>query len=220
MVYYKKYGQFNQSDINLNYIFTNNDICFNFDNWENGTSNALFIIGLSGSGKSTLATNLLTYYNCEYVTFDIFRKNFNVSWLKECYPLMYRYFVEIDKSGEIDIANKNIIVKELLKFLKWLISENKERVIIEGDELLKIFINSNIKHHKELLKIPIIFKNTSILQSIYQKLKKDYKKRQFFSSLKYIKNCYKNMIKDYKLSLRKILKANDSKYEIYIPEND
>lgn len=216
MVYYKK--DINKSDININYIFSNNDICFNFDDWESGKYNILFIMGLSGSGKSTLAAKLIGQYGCEYISFDIFRKDFDLEYIKISQPLTYKYFVEINKSSQINIENKNEVINEIVKFITWIINESKEKVIIEGNELIKIFSHSNVRNTK-LIEYPMIFKHTSILQSLYNKIKKDYKKHKIIKSFSYLKTYYFDMLRYYKIILKRILKVNHN-YQIYIFEGD
>lgn len=217
MVYSKKYYK---SDIDLHYIFTNDDICFNFNDWENHTSNALFVTGLHGSGKSTLASQLVGEYECEYVTLDIFTKGntLKMSWLKYYQPLTYKYFTEIDKiPSETDSfkLNENNIINQLFHFLKWLVFKNKDRVIIEGNELVKILAHKVSKNH-DILKVPIIFKHTSLLQSIYQNIFKGFKEHTLYISISNIRLYYKNSFKEYKLALRRLLRANNYKYEIFI----
>lgn len=215
-----KYEEFDENKLNLNYLITTEDISFNFTNWIDESSNALFIIGISGSGKSTLAKQLIKEYNCEYVSLDIFvkRKNLNMEWLKYYYPLIYEYFMNIDKIDSKDClinTSKKNIINELSHLIRWLVYKNKKRVIIEGNELIKILLYKN-KKNIELLKVPIICKHTSILISILRKLKEGYKKRKLFSLLKQIKKYYSSNIKEYKLLIRKLLKLHNNKYDLFV----
>lgn len=39
-------------------VFSDKPLLYKYDDWENGSSNKLFIVGLSGAGKSTLGKAL------------------------------------------------------------------------------------------------------------------------------------------------------------------
>ena len=163
-------------------LISEDDIHINVDKFESGESNILQITGLSGSGKSTLAKELAKKYNAYLVETDIIcfaisrPDRANWEYIKEHDKYLYKYMKEKNISPEFMMKYHYTTITrttaderdtEGLKYLRWLYFEAdiKERVIVEGG-----CVAFSIMKDDKFLKIPTIFKGTSIAYSMLRRL--------------------------------------------------
>lgn len=70
--HYNEYTGLNESNYRAPILFSDDDIVIDFDKWENGEINYLYIYGNSGSGKSTLAEKISQKYHVKTIELDCF----------------------------------------------------------------------------------------------------------------------------------------------------
>lgn len=133
-------------------VFSDKPLLYKYDEWENESSNKLFIVGLSGSGKSTIGKRLAKKYNCRLVNLDYL-----------CFKIL-REFNQKFKLG-YSPPSYELLMKTLL-IVEKIIKNTKERTIFEGVELL--FID-----RKMVLSYPTIVLGTSLLISSIRAFKRN-----------------------------------------------
>ena len=163
-------------------LISEDDIHINVDKFKSGESNILQITGLSGSGKSTLAKELANKYNAYLIETDIIcfaisrPDRANWEYIKEHDKYLYKYMKEKNISPDFMMKYHYTTITrttaderdiEGLKYLRWLYFEAnvKERVIVEGG-----CVAFSIMKDDKFLKIPTIFKGTSIAHSMLRRL--------------------------------------------------
>lgn len=137
-------------------VFSDKPLLYKYDDWENGSSNKLFIVGLSGAGKSTLGKALSKKYDCKLVSMDYL-----------CFKIL-REFNQKFKVG-YSPPPYELLMKTLLIAEKY-IRNTKERTIFEGVELM--FIDRAM-----VLSYPVIVMGTSLAVSTIRAYKRN---KQFY----------------------------------------
>lgn len=150
-------------------LFSDEDIYYNFDKWDKGECNTIFVLGLSGSGKSTLGKKLAKKYNAQYVETDKIRGNSHYSdeEMKKTHSLIYKWFTtqyKGDRNGFNDLP-KDVRKKEWNRCVSWILNQ-KERKVIEGA------VEEFLIYHPEYNDYPMVFKNTSMIKSMFRMTKR------------------------------------------------
>ena len=166
-------------------VFKNvNDITFN----END-KNIIFVTGLSGSGKSYLSNELASKYNA---------KIFQPEWLihykhtsEEFKPFLDefidRYNIRNHVDSKWDNSKDEDNNEELKKYINLLVKEfilnanNSKKYIVEGLQLFTLIDINLIKNYY------LIVKGTSSVNSLKNRIKRDYKKRKDYKLIDKIK---------------------------------
>jgi dephospho-CoA kinase len=167
----------NDEPINESYIFNQKDLYINFDKFESGQSNMVFITGLSGGGKSTLATKLASKYNAEVIELDIFEHNagYTDENLNQAGDVFVEYFlnkrkdlrVPIKKLANMDSKTFRMEFEKFFNFVIEYCKKNKDRkFIIEGVQIYS-------RDLKQIKGNPIILVNTSVKTSLLQRFKRN-----------------------------------------------
>jgi len=140
-----------------NWVFSDDDFYYNFDDWVQDKNKILFIIGLSGSGKTTLGKKLVDKYNGTLISIDDI-------WM----PILRDYKQKTGKKTpdmtEDEFAKIDDIVEEKIKLL--LKSKFKNKTVIEG-----MYISYDNPKEQS-----IVIKGSSYFRSFYQALQRDYDK--------------------------------------------
>jgi len=155
-------------------LFSKNDIYHKFNDWrrEKG-KNVLLVIGQPGSGKTTLAGELAKQYGAKILHMDAFD---SMQPDKDRTGLIGKFF----KENKIKPDGKHQALWELLrleysdyfiKFFDYAVEEfrknPKELYIIEGFQLY-LYIEP-----EELIKFPLIIKETSYVKSLYRRISRE-----------------------------------------------
>ena len=159
-------------------VFSGDDIYVNFDKFTSGEAKTCLITGLSGSGKSTLAKKIAEKMGAYYVETDTISfkissrhpERANWGYIKEHDKYLYKYFKEVglepDCMQKYDWhgSKKNEIVTP---FVRWLCLERDDDglVVCEGGD-----VSVALRDAPELSEMPIVFKGTSILKSMFRRL--------------------------------------------------
>lgn len=215
-------------------FFSEDDIYVNYDKWLDESSHILFVTGVSASGKSTLAKKLADKFKAKYVEIDIIsfalRRENRANWdyiksAKDSDAMLYKYMKEknlqpdfilkicqkynIDKKMGLNDALRN----EVVKYVNWLL-DRSERCVVEASCLAHMF-----KYQKEWQKFPIIFKGTSIMKSIFRRIKRNglekLNKDGIFAFIEWflsVAPSYQGMYKDQKIGRKTILPNNDYEF--------
>ena len=166
-------------------VFKNvNDITFN----END-KNIIFITGLSGSGKSYLSKELANKYNS-----SIFQPEWLIHYThtsEEFKPfldeLIDRYNIRNYVDSKWDNSKDEDNNEELKKYINLLVKEfilnanNSKKYIVEGLQLFTLIDINLIKNYY------LIVKGTSSVNSLKNRIKRDYKKRKDYKLIDKIK---------------------------------
>lgn len=154
-----------------NYIFSKKDNVYNFDKWENGECNILFITGHSGSGKSTLAFQLAKEYGATVIQLDhiqCYEKFMKCHKQSDTTKLIKKY---LRKNKDLKASDfDNILLKSFQKIYNemfpWLLKElekDKDTLyIIEGVHIM-LFTK-----YKDIKEYPLICINTSMSKSMFR----------------------------------------------------
>lgn len=157
--------------IQENYIFSKKDNVYNFDKWENGECNILFITGHSGSGKSTLAFQLAKEYGATVIQLDhiqCYEKFMKCHKQSDTTKLIKKY---LRKNKDLKASDfDNILLKSFQKIYNemfpWLLKElekDKDTLyIIEGVHIM-LFTK-----YKDIKEYPLICINTSMSKSMFR----------------------------------------------------
>lgn len=185
----------NESTVLESYVLSKNNMYINFDKFENGESNIVLITGLSGSGKSTLGESIASQYKAEYIELDLFEHSHiftNDEQLKEAGMVFYDYLNTHKKLKE-KLKKRQLKGKELNieveKFIKYCISyckkDSNNKYVLEGVQIYS-YLNK-----QKLNSTPIILVNTSMLTSIFRRLKREYAhdKNSFRNELAKLPQC-------------------------------
>ena len=89
----------------------NNNIYHKYDDFINGKSNILFIVGLSGSGKTTLADKLAREYNAKHINLDIYYYEDNPNHFLN--DIWKSFISEYDIRKELKLNSYELNFKEL-----------------------------------------------------------------------------------------------------------
>jgi adenylate kinase family enzyme len=166
-------------------VFKNvNDITFN----END-KNIIFITGLSGSGKSYLSKELANKYNS-----SIFQPEWLIHYThtsEEFKPFLDefidRYNIRNYVDSKWDNSKDEDNNEELKKYINLLVKEfilnanNSKKYIVEGLQLFTLIDINLIKNYY------LIVKGTSSVNSLKNRLKRDYTKRKDYKFIDKIK---------------------------------
>lgn len=154
-----------------NYIFSKKDNVYNFDKWENGECNILFITGHSGSGKSTLAFQLAKEYGATVIQLDhiqCYEKFMKCHKQSDTTKLIKKY---LKKNKDLKASDfDNILLKSFQEIYNemfpWLLKElekDKDTLyIIEGVHIM-LFTK-----YKDIKEYPLICINTSMSKSMFR----------------------------------------------------
>ena len=183
------------------YIINKKDLYIDFDKFINGEENICIITGLSGGGKSTLCNKLCKEHGAYCIELDLFENpTMDVDNSVERADYIFdEYFTNHPGLKEKIInndLNNNELSIELNNFISYVINEcrrhPRDKFIIEG---LQIFADIS----PDIIKgLPIIFVNTSMLQSMIRKYKRDkvnYKLLDLFKWYMTDESKYKNFKK-------------------------
>lgn len=159
-------------------VLSTDDIVVNFEDWENGKSNIVFITGLSGSGKSKLGKELAEKYNAIYVELDLFgyivEHKTSISEISD--PVIAEYIKTTNlykRNRDVDFLSRESAAKlsdEYVRFMDWLITlshKRGNRYVVEGIQVMLVD-----PHY--LKKFPVVVKGTSALKSWYRSYLRDY----------------------------------------------
>lgn len=184
------------------YIINKKDLYIDFDKFINGEENICIITGLSGGGKSTLCNKLCKEHGAYCIELDLFENpTMDIDNSVERADYIFdEYFTNHPGLKEKIInndLNNNELSIELNNFISYVINECKrhprDKFIIEG---LQIFADIS----PDIIKgLPIIFVNTSMLQSMIRKYKRDkvnYKLLDLFKWYMTDESKYKSFKKD------------------------
>lgn len=166
-------------------VFKNvNDITFN----END-KNIIFITGLSGSGKSYLSKELANKYNS-----SIFQPEWLIHYThtsEEFKPFLDefidRYNIRNYVNSKWDNSKDEDNNEELKKYINLLVKEfilnasNSKKYIVEGLQLFTLIDINLIENYY------LIVKGTSSVNSLKNRIKRDYKKRKDYKFIDKIK---------------------------------
>ena len=195
-----------KSTLKESITFSNNDLYYNIDKFENGNSNVLLVTGLSGSGKSTMGKQLSNKYKAEYIELDLLdtASNFviekNINAIKSGEPIMYEFLMKNKKIFD-KIIDKNVTDNEMLdimeKYIRYILfyakKHKNKKFIIEGIQIFDCDALSDT-----LINYPIIIKGTSSITSFIRKAKRDKWKMEDIiknmpQNIKYIFNSEKKL---------------------------
>ena len=160
--------------IDESYFRRKKDLYVNFELFDSGKSNICLITGLSGSGKSTLSDEICKKYNAKCIEMDVFEHpdmqpgNLSHKYIYNDYfknkPDLRMKLVNNDLSNhELSMEMSNA----LSYILNYCNEHPKEKFVIEG---LQIFADINPDYIKGK---PIVFVNTSMINSMIRKVKRD-----------------------------------------------
>lgn len=185
------------------YIINKKDLYIDFDKFINGEENICIITGLSGGGKSTLCNKLCKEHGAYCIELDLFENpTMDIdNSVKRADYIFDEYFTNHPGLKEKIInndLNNNELSIELNNFISYVINECKrhprDKFIIEG---LQIFADIS----PDIIKgLPIIFVNTSMLQSMIRKYKRDkvnYKLLDLFKWYMTDESKYRNFKKEF-----------------------
>lgn len=158
-------------DLTENYIFSKKDDVYNFDKWENGECNILFITGHSGSGKSTLAHKIADEYGAKVISLDHIQcyERFCEANRKTDTTELIRKYLKTHKDIKVGDFN-SILIKSFKdiysKMFPWLIKQlekDKDTLyVVEGIHIMLFTDYEDIKDY------PLICINTSMSKSIFR----------------------------------------------------
>ena len=202
-------------------IFSDNDVYINYDKWESGEIKSLIVIALSGSGKSTLSKQLADKYNGYYISIDVLSfkisslhpNRANFEYIKENDKYLYKYLKEKDLPPTLiskykDPYDKNKC-KEIDPYIKWLCFERNDldtnRVVIDGADAAV-----SIANVKELTKVPIIIKGTSLLTAMLRRMGRIANEDNY---LKAIQIAFKNFYSQYNKMYKELDRARKASME-------
>ena len=184
------------------YIINKKDLYIDFDKFINGEENICIITGLSGGGKSTLCNKLCKEHGAYCIELDLFEnptmdKDNSVERADYIFDEYFTNHPGLKEKIINNDLNNNELSIELNNFISYVINECKrhprDKFIIEG---LQIFADIS----PDIIKgLPIIFVNTSMLQSMIRKYKRDkvnYKLLDLFKWYMTDESKYKSFKKD------------------------
>ena len=156
------------------------DMYMNLNMWKKQPgSNILYVLGLSGSGKSTISNSLKEKYKAEVIELDAIEQKKTQCTPKEqaLIKLAESEFPAYEAAGYDILENMGPIAypaytrKTAMPVIKYIIEEvlYKENAlyIVEGIQMFEAY------QPNQLVDKPCIFKNTSTLQSILRRMKRN-----------------------------------------------
>ena len=155
-------------------IFSRDDIYYNFEDFQNKKSNLVIVLGVSGSGKTTLSCQLAQQYNAELLSLDDFfythcadetKSELCKKWLKS---KLGKEYMDLKRS-KVKIDRKYIMKysDEVFKFIFSNVSKGSKQYILEGMQI------TSMMTPEEIVKYPVIIKETSMLRTFYQRIRRD-----------------------------------------------
>ena len=200
----------NNKNVNESVFMNKDDYYFDFDKFESGESNILFVTGLTGSGKSTIGRSFASKYHAEYVELDLMDPCSNLCSQSldeikkdKSNKVIYEYLsshksvYERLKSGKM--RNDEIFLNNVrfISFVRSYANKHKDtKFIVEGLQLYEY-----CTFRKTIIK-PMVIKGTSVLTSFIRKVKRE--KWPTKDIIKYAPGTVKRMIKDDKVLLQLI----------------
>ena len=159
-----------------NYLFDKDDTTYNFSYWKPGVHNVLYVTGLSGGGKTTTAIQISKEYNAVYIELDrikatySFMNNPNQNRADEIYIAEYAKSIHLNKDPKKmnDEEYENYFFGCFDYIQSQMKADNESLYIVEGIQLIKVARRDNTIFNE-----PIIIKGTSMLTSIFRRLKRD-----------------------------------------------
>ena len=160
--------------IDESYFRNKKDLYVNFELFDSGQRNVCLITGLSGSGKSTLSEQLCSKYNAKCIELDVFEHP-DMEIGPYSHRTIYDKYFKNKENLKQRLINNDLnnadLTLEMSNALSYIINyceqHPNERFIVEG---LQIFADINPDFVKGL---PIIFVNTSMINSMIRKYKRD-----------------------------------------------
>lgn len=162
------------SELMENYVLSNKNTYYNFDDFTSGKSNMLFITGLIGGGKSTLAKKLCKEYDACNVEIDGMEWYVTDNYLdKENEPL--KAFI---KEGYLENQRirKMTYEESVLEFIDFVIEycdKHKEKKFIINGFQIMYYLEGELL--EKIKKYPIVIINTSMVKAKLRAIKRKYK---------------------------------------------
>ena len=164
------------------YIFSKKDYTFNLNKWKPNDHNILYITGLSGGGKSTTAKELCEKYNAHHIELDTFENAYQFinhpnsfyEYQNEKDILMiieyYRQKPFKDPCEMNDEEYKRYFMNLFTFMLKKMKDDKSHLYVVEGIQVIRLARNG---YDEEIFSSPLIIKNTSMLEAIIRRWKRD-----------------------------------------------
>ena len=160
--------------IDESYFRNKKDLYVNFELFDSGQRNICLITGLSGSGKSTLSEQLCSKYGAKCIALDVFEHP-DMEIGPYSHRTIYDKYFKNKENLKQRLINNDLnnadLALEMSNALSYIINyceqHPNEKFIVEG---LQIFADINPDFVKGL---PIIFVNTSMINSMIRKYKRD-----------------------------------------------
>jgi hypothetical protein len=205
-------------------VISEDDIYINFDKFVSKKEHVLLITGLSGGGKSTLGKKMAEKYNAYYVEMDVIGFKIcmkperidrcNWEYIESQDKMLAKYMREKGLKPDFmmkytfenyDNALKHDWEQDQVKYIKWLIDDQKERVVIGGGA-----VGFFLKYHPEYAEKPTIFKGTSLFKSILRRINRSGISR--LASIPVLFSQYKKMLGEINISRYNVMSKNEWKY--------
>ena len=212
VIYYNSEGDDDtmiNEETHIPIIFSNDDVKYRVDEWQQGKLNILYVIGLSGAGKSTLTEKWSKEYHCDLVHMDYVHWFINqglfslhgqlntrilngVPYLREWFKDSYNQNIE-----DYEAPGKNLTTEKkydyFYSYILWIIKHNK-RIIVDGMQILEM-INMPKYSNSIYDNAAFYVVGTSMMTSNFRRLKRfiqrgDYKEVGWKYYLKTIKDTY------------------------------
>jgi ABC-type oligopeptide transport system ATPase subunit len=184
MKYLESYNEF----VNEN-LLTKEDIKHNYEDWENGKSNVLFVCGYSGSGKSTFAKEEAKKKGAIYVEMDrfyntvgadkgkktVYSDDINSNLWQKYYKISkFKKFFQPNGFIKDEVwNNKDLISKIYEEFFLFRVNYAKKdktnKYVLEGIQF--VFYK---QYWKLFGKFPILIMGTGAIKSSIKAAKRDY----------------------------------------------
>ena len=164
------------------YLLSKKDSVYNLEKWKPGQNNILYVTGLSGGGKSTIAKEYSEKYHAYHIELDIceiayqFLKHPNpfYEYQNEKDVLMILEFYNQHPFKDPEKMNDEEYTSYQLELFNYMLKRMKEDrlhlYVVEGIQLLKL---AHLRYHDEILRAPLIIKNTSMLDAMIRRWKRD-----------------------------------------------
>lgn len=135
--------------ISDSYIFNQTPIYLNYDKWENGESNLLYITGLSGSGKGYTAKQIAnTVDNCIILELDKFEN--------------YMWYMDTDYKEHLAVGRGDKIIFDYMQSKYDLSIDIFNNDVIKYQQMMKEFYSYLLEYVKQHPDIPFIMEGIHI----------------------------------------------------------
>lgn len=128
------------------YLFSDTTISVNVDQFINRKKKKLLIFGMAGSGKTTLGEALAKRLRVKWISID------SLWW-----RLKQKHFKNVKESKT---QMKTKVYKEVIKYL-----QSNERLIIEGIDLLDIYVRMPKQYKRMILHQPMVILGMSAMKA-------------------------------------------------------